>query len=252
FHPMAYTVLFALAGAFVCSLTVVPVLTSYLVRPDPEARETWLLRAAHRLYAPVLDRALRWRALTITLGLAALVATVALFGRLGAQFVPQLDEGEILVEARRLPGTALSATVATSVRLEKALLAEIPEALHVVGRSGSPELGTDPMGIDQTDFYIELRDRDQWRPGLTKEALAAEIAAITERVTPELAGAISQPIQMRTNELVAGVRSDVGVLIYGPDLEVLRKLGEATLAAVRKVPGAVDARVEQVAGLEYL
>lgn len=252
FHPMAYTVLFALAGAFVCSLTVVPVLTSYLVRPDPEARETWLLRAAHRLYAPVLDRALRWRALTITLGVATLVATVALFSRLGAQFVPQLDEGEILVEARRLPGTALSATVETSLRLERALLAGIPEAIHVVGRSGSPELGTDPMGIDQTDFYIELRDREAWRPGLTKEALADEIAAITEAATPEIAGAISQPIQMRTNELVAGVRSDVGVLIYGPDLEVLRQLGEATLAAVREVPGAVDVRVEQVAGLEYL
>ncbi|HEY8376015.1 MAG TPA: efflux RND transporter permease subunit, partial [Nannocystis sp.] len=157
----------------------------------------------------------------------------------------------ILVEARRLPGTALSASVETSLRLERALR-EVPEVTHVVSRTGSPELGNDPMGIEQTDFYIGLKDREAWRPGLTKEALADEIAAITEVVTPEIAGAISQPIQMRTNELVAGVRSDVGVLIYGPELEVLERLAAETLSAVRAVPGVVDARIEQVAGLQYL
>jgi cobalt-zinc-cadmium resistance protein CzcA len=251
FIPMAQTVLFALAGAFLCSLTVVPVLTSYLVRPHPDARETLLLRVASRLYAPALALALRRRWLTMTLGVLALAGGAALFTRLGAQFVPQLDEGDILVEARRMPGTALSTSVETSLRLERALRA-IPEVTGIVSRIGSPELATDVMGVEQSDVYMQLRPASEWRPGLTKEALANEVAAVAEAATPEIAGAISQPIQMRTNELVAGVRSDVGVLIYGPDLGELERLGAAALTRVQAVPGVVDARVEQVAGLQYL
>ncbi len=251
FHPMAYTVLFALAGAFVFSLTVVPVLTSYLVRPKAHERETLLLRAAHWIYAPVLDLALRFRVATLMAGTLALAGAVALFGRLGAQFVPQLDEGDVLVEARRLPGTALSVSVETSLRLERALR-QLPEVVSVVTRTGSPELATDPMGVEQSDVYIALKDRAQWRPGLRKEQLAEEVAAIVETAVPEVAGGISQPIQMRTNELVAGVRSDVGVIVYGPELAVLESLGAAVMERVRGVAGVVDARVEQVDGLQYL
>ncbi|WAS96226.1 efflux RND transporter permease subunit [Nannocystis punicea] len=251
FHPMAYTVLLALAGAFIFSLTLVPVLTSYLVQPHPDARETFLLRAVHKLYTPVLHAALRWRWLTMTVGVAALAAGVAVFGRLGAQFVPQLDEGDLLIEARRMPGTALSTSVATSQRIERALR-EIPEIVHVVSRTGSPEIATDPMGVEQSDVYVQLKDRDAWRPGLTKDDIAAEMSELVEQVVPEVAGAISQPIQMRTNELVAGIRSDVGVVIYGPDLEMLRTLGQAALDNVKGVPGVVDARVEQLQGLQYL
>ncbi|MBL8971329.1 MAG: efflux RND transporter permease subunit, partial [Myxococcales bacterium] len=251
FHPMAYTVLFALAGAFVFSLTVVPVLTSYLVRPAAHERETLLLRAVHRVYSPALGLALRLRWLTITGGLVALAGGVALFGRLGAQFVPQLDEGDILVEARRLPGTALSASVDTGLRLERALR-QLPEVVSVVTRTGSPELATDPMGVEASDVYIALKDRDEWRPGLNKEQLAEEVAALVETAVPEVAGSISQPIQMRTNELVAGVRSDVGVIVYGPDLAVLEALGAAVMERVRGIDGVVDARAEQVEGLQYL
>ena len=251
FHPMAYTVLLALAGAFVFSLTVVPVLTSYLVKPHPEERETLLLRAVHRLYTPLLHVALRWRWVTMTVGVLALAAGAATFTHLGAQFVPQLDEGDLLVEARRMPGSALGASVATSHRLERALKA-IPEVTHVVSRTGSPEVATDPMGVEQSDVYVQLKDRAQWRPGLTKDRLADEMSEVVEGAVPEIAGAISQPIQMRTNELVAGVRSDVGVILYGPDLEVLRALGQQTLEQVRGLPGVADARVEQLQGLQYL
>ena len=245
FHPMAYTVLFALAGAFVFSLTVVPVLTSYLVRPAAHERETLLLRAVHRVYSPALGLALRLRWLTITGGLVALAGGVALFGRLGAQFVPQLDEGDILVEARRLPGTALSASVDTGLRLERALR-QLPEVVSVVTRTGSPELATDPMGVEASDVYIALKDRDEWRPGLNKEQLAEEVAALVETAVPEVAGSISQPIQMRTNELVAGVRSDVGVIVYGPDLAVLEALGAAVMARSSRITffaAAVTVRV---------
>jgi heavy metal efflux system protein len=252
FHPMAYTVLFALAGAFIASLTIVPVLTHYLVRPHPHARETLLLRAVHRVYSPVLGLALRWRVATLAAGTLALAGGVALFGRLGAQFVPQLDEGDVLVEARRMPGTALTTSVATSLRLERALKEKIPEVVSVVTRTGSPELATDPMGVEQSDVYIALRERDEWREGLIKDQLAEEVAEAVEAAVPEIAAGISQPIQMRTNELVAGVRSDVGVIVYGPELATLASIGADVLARVRGIPGVVDARVEQVAGLQYL
>src|SRR6185436_8574664 len=150
FRPMATTVLFALGGAFVLSLTVVPVLASYFVRPKQGAHETWVLRQATRAFIPGLQTALRHRWLTVGTGVVALAGGIVLFTRLGAEFVPQLDEGDLLVEARRLPGIALSESVATSLRVEKAVL-EIPEVAHVVSRTGAPEVATDPMGMEQSD-----------------------------------------------------------------------------------------------------
>jgi heavy metal efflux system protein len=251
FRPMAITVLLALGGAFVLSLTLVPVLTSYFVPPREGGHDTWLLRKAHALYVPVLDFVLRRRAATlgaaaVSLGLAALFVT-----RLGAEFVPELDEGDLLVEARRLPGVALTESVATDQRLQAALR-EIPEVDHAVSKTGAPEVATDPMGMEQSDVYISLKDRSRWRPGTTRDTLAKEIAEVVERATPELSGGVSQPIQMRSNELIAGIRSDVAAIVYGPNLEVLRTLGDKIASAIRPVPGAVDVRVEQVAGLRYL
>ncbi|HXK17035.1 MAG TPA: CusA/CzcA family heavy metal efflux RND transporter, partial [Polyangiaceae bacterium] len=251
FRPMAMTVLLALAGAFLLSVTLIPVLTSYFVRPRTEHRETWLLRQAQRLYAPLLALSMRQRGLTLGGGVLALAGAVALFTQVGAEFVPQLDEGDVLVEARRLPGVALSESIATDKRLQAAIL-KVPEVTQVVSKTGAPELATDPMGIEQTDVYIALKDREHWRPGVTKQQIGAEIGAGIEAAVPEVAGALSQPIQMRTNELVAGVRSDVAALLYGPDLGQLQQLGEVIATAVRRIPGAEDVQVEQVAGLRYL
>jgi cobalt-zinc-cadmium resistance protein CzcA len=251
FRPMATTVLLALVGAFLASLTVVPVLTSYLVRPHGGEHGTWLLRRAHAIYAPALALVMRRRWPTLAVAGLALAGSLALSTQLGAEFVPQLDEGDLLVEARRLPGTALSESVATDGRLQTALRA-IPEVDHVVSRAGAPEVATDPMGLEQSDVYITLKDRDAWRPGLTKEALAREISDATEAAVPEIAGGVSQPIQMRTNELVAGIRSDVAAIVYGPDLAQLTTFGDRIASAIRRVPGAMDVRVEQVAGLRYL
>ncbi|MDI3285205.1 CusA/CzcA family heavy metal efflux RND transporter [Polyangium sp. 15x6] len=251
FHPMALTVLLALLGAFILSLTFVPVLASFLIRPTKGEHETWLLRKAHTLYVPLLRRAMRRRWIPLTAGVLALAAAAAVFTRVGAEFVPQLDEGDLLVEARRLPGIALSESVATDLRLQKAVK-EVPEVDYVVSRTGAPELAVDPMGVEQSDVYVGLKPRDAWRPGIAKEDIAKEIAEAVEHKVPEVAGGVSQPIQMRTNELVAGVRSDVAVLLYGPDLEVLRTQGDRVAEIVRKIPGAEDVRVEQVAGLSYL
>ena len=251
FKPMATTVLLALAGAFVLSLTVVPVLTSVLVRPKSGHHETWLLRKAHQLYVPLLGAALRRRFIPVGIGVLALAGALALFTRIGAEFVPQLDEGDLLVEARRLPGIALSESVATGLRLERALRA-VPEVAHVVSRTGAPEVATDPMGLEQSDVYVSLKPRSAWRPGTSKEDIAKQLSTRIDQDVPEIAAAISQPIQMRTNELIAGVRSDVAALIYGADLDELTRLGERVASAVRGVPGAIDVRVEQVAGLRYL
>jgi len=251
FRPMATTVLLALLGAFILSLTLVPVLTSYVVRSKVGEHDTWLLRKMHRIYVPLLGQAMRRRWATVGIGALALAAAIFGFTRIGAEFVPQLDEGDVLVEARRLPGVALTESIATDLRMQKAIKT-VPEVTQVVSKTGAPELATDPMGIEQTDVFIGLKDRSQWRPGLTKERLAMEISEKLELAVPEVAGAISQPIQMRTNELIAGVRSDVAVLLYGRDLDELRVLGGKVAEVIKRVPGAVDVRVEQVAGLRYL
>jgi cobalt-zinc-cadmium resistance protein CzcA len=173
FGPMATTVLLALGGAFVLSLTLVPVLTSYFVRPAAGDHETLLLRLASRAYRPALAFVMRQRVATVGACVLVLAGAAALFTRVGAEFVPKLDEGDVLVEARRLPGVALTESVATDARLQKAIL-KTPEVSHVVSKTGAPELATDPMGIEQTDVYIALKDQSAWRPGVSKEELAQE------------------------------------------------------------------------------
>jgi len=250
FRPMATTVLLALAGAFVFSLTVVPVLASALVRERATETETWIVRLAHRFYVPALARALRHRWLTVGVAVALLAASVVVLGRIGAEFVPTLDEGDLLIEARRLPGIALTESNVTATRLERALL-QIPEVLHVVSKTGAPAIATDPMGVEQSDVYVNLRPRAEWRKGLQRDALIAEIKSKMELV-PEIGGGVSQPIEQRENELVAGVRSDVAAILYGPDLEELAKTAAEMANALSKVKGVADIKTEQVAGLHYL
>jgi cobalt-zinc-cadmium resistance protein CzcA len=233
FHPMARTVLFALLGAFILSLTVVPVLTSLFLSGERAGHETWLMRQVHRGYVPLLRRALARPSIALGLGLVVLALGGGLLTRLGAEFVPQLDEGDLLLEVHRLPGIALTETIAIDQRIERAVLA-IPEVRHVVARAGAPEVATDPMGMEQSDVFV------------------LQIAEVVAREVPEVAFAVSQPIQDRTNELIAGVRSDAAAQIYGPDLERLRLGGQDVVAALKRVPGVVDLRAEQNSGLTYL
>ncbi len=251
FRPMAMTVLFALLGAFIFSLTVVPVLCSLLLRPSASHKDGRLLGWIQRIYEPLLGRSLRHRWFTISAGVMVLAVGIGVSTRLGAEFVPQLDEGDLLVEARRLPGVSLTESVAIDKRMQRVILAT-PEVEHVVSRTGSPELATDPMGIEQSDVYVLLKPRERWRAGITKERLGQEIQQALSKGVPEVAAAISQPIQMRTNELMAGVRSDVAAQLYGPDLGKLKTLGEQIAEAIKSVPGAADVRAEQNAGLNYI
>ncbi|MBX7113539.1 MAG: CusA/CzcA family heavy metal efflux RND transporter [Myxococcaceae bacterium] len=250
FKPMATTVLLALAGAFIFSVTLIPVLSSYWVKPKNGHEETWFIRKVHALYVPLFRQAMRHQVLTLGVGVVSLSIAVGLFTRLGAEFIPQLDEGDLLIEARRLTGAALSETVRTDINLGKALK-KIHEVDHVVSRIGSPELATDPMSIEASDVYVVLKPREQWQSGVSKADIAEKLESVLA-ASAEVGGAISQPIQMRTNELVAGIRSDVGILIYGSDLKELARLGEQVATAARKVRGAVDVRLEQTQGLKYL
>lgn len=251
FQPMALTVLFALLGAFIFSLTWIPTLASRYLKPSTEEKETWFMRKAHAVYVPLLASVFGKKKQVIAVSAFLIIAAIGIFTQLGAEFVPQLDEGDLLIELRRLPGVSLTEAVAIDQRLQKALM-HIPEIQHVVTRTGAPELAVDPMGFDAGDVYIQLKPRDQWRKGLSKEELGEEIMEVAEREVPEAACALSQPIQMRTNELVAGVRSDVAAQIYGPDLEVLQTLGDQVGRMVQAIPGATDVRVEQGSGLSYL
>lgn len=251
FHPMARTVLFALLGAFVLSLTLVPVLASCFLTGRHASHDTWLMRQARRGYLPLLQRALGRPSLVLGIGLVLLSGGGVLLARLGAEFVPQLEEGDLVVEARRLPGIALGETIATDTRIERALL-EIPEVRHVVARAGAPEIATDPMGVEQSDIFVRLSPHGEWRPGITKDELADEVAKKIASQVPEVTAAISQPIQNRTSELIAGVRSDVAVQLYGPDLEKLREVGERIASVIERIPGVVDVRPEQTSGLTYL
>jgi cobalt-zinc-cadmium resistance protein CzcA len=251
FIPMATTVLFALAGAFILSLTLVPVLASMFLRPSVGEHEPWLMRAAGRVYAPILKRTMRWPKAAVAVALVALVAGGVGFSKMGAEFIPTLDEGSLLLEVRRLPGISLTESIATELRIERAVM-QVPEVLHAVARTGAPQLAIDPMGIEASDVYLMLKPRDEWRPGLSADDLRRELKARVEAAVPEAFAGLSQPIQMRTNELVAGVHSDVAVQIYGPDLATLQSLGERIVAVVGAVPGAVDVRAPPTAGLSYM
>ncbi|HVI22328.1 MAG TPA: CusA/CzcA family heavy metal efflux RND transporter, partial [Myxococcales bacterium] len=251
FRPMATTVLFALAGAFLLSLTLMPVLASLFLRGEPE-REALVLRGARRAFHPALFHAQRHPVIVVAIGLAAVLAATVGFRFLGAEFVPTLDEGSLLIEARRLPGTALTTSIDTDLRLERELRKRVPEITDVVSRIGAPEVANDPMGVEQSDIYILLKAQDEWRKGILKSDLAREVSETIDSITPEIGYSISQPIQMRTNELIAGIRSDVAVSVYGDDLAELRRLGDQAGDIVRKIRGATGVKVEQVAGQRYL
>jgi heavy metal efflux system protein len=251
FRPMALTVLLALFGAFILSITLVPVLASLLVKPETVHAEPWILRRAGAALSTTLAHAMRHPRKAMAGATIALVLGAGLFATLGAEFIPQLDEGDVLLEVHRVQGVSLSESIATCTRIEKAL-ASIPEVVSVVSRTGSPEVANDAMGVDESDVYIRIKAPSEWRASVSKASLVEEIAERVAQEVPEVAVALSQPIQMRTNELIGGVKNDVALVMYGPDLQVLSKLGDRAADALRTVKGAVDVRVEPLAGMKYL
>jgi cobalt-zinc-cadmium resistance protein CzcA len=239
FRPMALTVIFALAGSLVLSLTLMPVLASIGLPTRLHEREMWLLRAIKRVYQPVLDAFVRRPILAVMMALLLMGASVPLALNLGGEFMPRLNEGDLLIEAVRIPSASLDGAVAVSTQVEK-LLKTIPEVRMVYCKTGRPEIANDVMGVHQTDVWTMLKPQSQWRPGLTRDALIDEIDKLLTEHVPAMKFGFSQPIEMRVNELVAGVKSDVAVLIYGPDLTVLRRLSLEVERVLTRIRGARD------------
>jgi cobalt-zinc-cadmium resistance protein CzcA len=251
FHPMAITVVMALTGAMVLSLTFVPAAVAQFVTGPVAEQETRVMRAAHGGYLRLLDQALGHRRAVVG-GAVALVAFGAWFAtRLGTEFIPSLDEGDIAMHAMRIPGTSLTQAVQMQQQLEKRIR-QFPEVKEVVGKLGTPEIATDPMPPSVADTIIMLKPREEWPDaGKTKEALVAEIETAV-RAIPGNNYEFTQPVQMRMNELIAGVRAEVAINIYGDSLEELEIVGRQVSALTESIEGAADVKLEQVTGLPVL
>ena len=251
FHPMALTVVMALTAALVLSLTFVPAAVALFVTGRVEEKESLFMRGARRLYQPALDFALRTRVAMVA-GAAVLVAASA-FGasRMGSEFIPNLDEGDIALHALRIPGTNLTQALAMQGVLEERLK-KFPEVDRIVAKIGTAEVATDPMPPSVADTFIIMKERKHWpNPRKPKAQLVAEMQAAVAQV-PGNNYEFTQPIQMRFNELISGVRSDVAVKVFGDDLDQLLEVGQNVESLMGSIPGAQDVKVEQVTGLPVL
>jgi cobalt-zinc-cadmium resistance protein CzcA len=251
FTPMALTVLMALTGASVLSLTFVPAAVALLVTGNVSEHENFFMRSAHRIYAPLLAASIRnGFGITVIAALLVAVCTIAT-SRMGGEFIPSLDEGDVSMEVLRVPGTSLTQTVEMQAMLEKRLL-KVPEVKEVFARTGSAEVATDPMPPSGSDGYVMLKPRAEWPdPGKSKAAVVSDIQEACEDVPGSVYG-ISQPIQQRMNETVSGIRSDVAVKIFGDDLDVLIQSAARVQAILKNVQGAADVKTEQASGLPVL
>ena len=250
FRPLALTLIFAMLGSLAVALLAVPASMSFLLREGKRPREPRLLTKLRDAYLRLLDATLRRRRATLAVALAALVAVLALVPRLGTEFLPELDEGAIAINVVRLPNAALDGSVRTAGFMEQRVLL-YPEVATVVSKTGRAEISEDPMGPEQSDLLIMLHPESEWTTGRSKaelvSALQADLAAV-----PGLRMAFSQPIALRVNELVSGVKSDLAVKVFGPELEVLKEYADRMAVVMRGLDGAADVSVEQVTGFSQL
>ncbi len=251
FRPMAFTVIFALIGSLILSFTLMPVLASLFLRGPIAEGDSWLLRRAKALYLPRLAWCVHHPKITTGIASAIFVLSLGLIPFLGGEFIPQLDEGDIVIQAWRLPSIALNESLKSTTEIERTLL-RFPEVRQVVSRTGTPAIATDVMGMELSDIFINLRPQTAWRTARTKEELIAKFAAALSSEVPGVGVGFSQPIEMRFNELIAGVRSDIGLKIFGDDLKVLKEKGDQAAHILRQIHGGQDIRAEQIAGLPVL
>ena len=251
FHPMAITVVMALLAAMVLSITFVPAAVALFITGKVSEKHNPIMRGAEWIYGPVLQASLRLRWLVLLLAFSTIAGTGWLASTMGSEFIPQLDEGDVTVQALRTPGTSLQQSIEMQDILERRLL-EFPEVHEVFSRIGTPEIASDPMPPSISDTFVILKDRSEWPDPLLRKS---ELLENWEETLEELPGQIyevTQPIQMRFNELISGVRSDLGILLFGDDLDQLSATAREILAAVETIDGAADARIEQTDGLPML
>ncbi|MFL1490931.1 CusA/CzcA family heavy metal efflux RND transporter [Pseudomonas antarctica] len=252
FHPMAFTVVIALLGAMILSVTFVPAAIALFVTGKVKEEENLVMRTARRVYAPVLDWVMKRRALVFGLAVLTIVASGAVASRMGSEFIPSLSEGDFAQQALRVPGTSLTQSVQMQQQLEKTLMAQVPEIERVFARTGTAEIASDPMPPNISDSYVMLKPKEQWPdPKKSREALIEDIQRASA-IVPGSAYELSQPIQLRFNELISGVRSDVAVKVFGDDMAVLNKTAGEIAETLQKLEGASEVKVEQTSGLPVL
>ncbi|HNI00657.1 MAG TPA: efflux RND transporter permease subunit, partial [Rhodocyclaceae bacterium] len=248
FIPVALSIVFALATSLLLSLTVIPVLASYLLGKVGHG-DPWLVRVALRLYRPVLDWSLAHARVVIALALLALGVTVALYTLIGKTFMPGMDEGDVIMQLEKLPSISIEQTAATDLQVQRAVLERVPEVTRIVARAGSDDLGLDPMGLNQTDSFLVLKPRSEWRVN-DKAWLLDELRKVMADF-PGVAYAFTQPIDMRVSEMLTGARGDVAIKIFGSDIASLNSLAERTVASLKTLHGAEDVLTLKNEGVLY-
>jgi cobalt-zinc-cadmium resistance protein CzcA len=252
FRPMALTMIFALLGSLILSLTVVPVLASMALPKRIKEEEPWIVRLSHRLYTPALDLALRFRALTLVSAAVLVTVALAIALRMGGEFLPKLSEGTLVVNVIRLAGVYVDEAAASNTKLERLILANFPnEVDRAWSRLGTAEIATDPMGIELTDIFLTLKPRGEWKRARTQQELAAQIEKVVKEF-PGINAVLTQPIEMRLNEMIAGIRADIGIKIYGDDLETLSRLSDDVQKVLKEIRGAGEISGEQITGQPVL
>jgi cobalt-zinc-cadmium resistance protein CzcA len=251
FKPMALTVVFALAGSLLLSLTYIPAALTFLLRGHVAEQESFIIRYVKRWYRPALAYVRGRRRAAVIAATALVAVSGAIFPFLGAEFIPRLDEGVLLIMTRQPPSVALSQAVSAHSEIER-VLQEFPEVTRVVSRIGRPEVSMDPMSVDSADVYVNLKPPAEWRTAHTREELVEKISAALDKEVPGVAYSFSQPIEMRMSELIAGARSDIALKLFGDDLDTLKRTAEHIARVVGRVRGAEDVKVEQISGLPQL
>jgi cobalt-zinc-cadmium resistance protein CzcA len=252
FQPMAFTVVAALLGAMILSMTFIPAAIALFIGEKVDEKENWLMRSAKRAYEPMLIRVMANKPVVFSLATAIIVLCAALGSKMGSEFVPSLNEGDLAIQALRIPGTSLTQSLEMQKQLERTLKAKFPEIERVFARTGTAEVASDPMPPNISDGYIMLKPEKQWpKPKRTRDELLAAIQVEADKL-PGNSYEFSQPIQLRFNELISGVRSDVAVKVFGDDMDVLNDTATKISAVIEKVQGATEVKVEQTTGLPML
>ncbi|OIQ67875.1 cobalt-zinc-cadmium resistance protein CzcA [mine drainage metagenome] len=250
FIPVALAIVFALSSSLLLSLTVIPVPASFLLRREAHA-DTWLMRRASAIYLPTLQWALRRELLVFAVAGVILGVTIVVYAQIGKTFMPTMDEGTLIVGIEKLPSVSLEESAALDLKIQKAIMQAVPEVTGIVARAGSDELGLDPMGLNQTDTYLLMKPPKDWRRPDDKEWLLGELRKVLDNL-PGISYSFTQPIDMRVQEMIIGVRGDVVVKIFGPDIPVLNKLAGQITTTLKSVPGSEDVRTVLNEGVQYL
>ncbi|MBI5214159.1 MAG: efflux RND transporter permease subunit [Ignavibacteriae bacterium] len=250
FAPMALTVGMALLGSLILTLTFVPVLSSYFLKEKKSHKEPRLIHWIRLVYTPLLERALKHKFLVLLGALLVLAISFAVVPFLGTEFIPELDEGSILIQPIRMPSISLTESIEIEKKVQQIIM-QFPEVEFVVGRLGRPDIATDPMGVNLSDIYVTLKPKSEWKTAGTKEELVEKMVEELKHI-PGVNYNITQPIAMRVDELVSGVKSDIAIKLFGTDLNMLKEKADRIADVVRTVNGAVDVSIEQTSGQTYL